>query len=1147
MHTGVGYQASVVGASANSYTLSTGVGSSYIAADGNQNVAIQYTTEIEDNNKAGIALLRIVYNANLHNGGIKRHVMTILLYINEDRTGYFTRQSSEIEGANFVGMGRVFSRPKGNPIVRTEKFGLGRRAQGKRITKSFRWGNSKINLRFADILLRGPADGKDSEEMDMFVGGSSDLTMEATFESAELGWQYSCVILLGEGLRPKVFCAYVDVVAHIALHPVLTTPSIVIDHDGDGKENVELNGALSHTHEQSAAFRHNLVRWDWLVDSSPRGNGYAEKVPTELVLGKHWVSLTVTDDAVPPKNLTEVMMVHVVAANAIPGPQVYLYKGNGNPWAIFAQDQVNLPAADYVGDFSDHFGVRVDASTQNIAGSNLKEDVVVRLVGVIKGDGDDIGPGHLTVQGANAYVLIDGKPYDDEQRKFIHLLTAQDKVLDVRFALPQAVPIIQVFWRGEPILSYSPNGNVQVRHDVTQIQPYIYSVKPTKIPLDQPFTDVAITGVALGSIRTTTVMWEGQVLTPTSVKGKKLVFRVGRQNQPRWVGIQVKNSAGGGSESNWVGLEVTGDATKFEEPIDWLDPIVIDVPGGPTTASWGPDGKFYVATVFGNVEIYEFDAWYNVLSHRTVLTVQNYFKGNQSILGIQVDPYSNSAQPDVYVAHGHIYKKGIGCERPLKEGLKFNGKISRLHGDGLWNLEETITNLPCSNGDLCVNHIKFDFEGNLVWAQAAVTNGGPPACFFGGMEESPLSASINKAAIHRTDFNGNLKYVWKDAPGNEGRVGQDAPDDQRWASLYDITPQSSVGIEAWAHGFHNAFGLEFTTDNELWTTSNGASYGLGPTYAKNAKNNLPCPYPHCKPELIDAFSKDRVHGPLLRNSYWGYPNPNRAQKDERQWEFFAADEPPNPQQYTQGLTVASSTDGIVEIRGSCFRGRLKGDLVAVQWNVQAFRIDRHSDPNAVPTVSVLTEKLHALGLDYGPGCALIGMDFSGNSLQILRPNDRHVAATNDPLAWDITPWRGNPAYNLHLHIGGQHLDSDTRKATNVMIGPYKCNIISRAGPRLTCDLPPRGGGDIWNWLDVKIDFSDGTTAQIFKGFKYGDPKAQRAACVAATQFCTECGFEKCVTCSDGRTANADGSACGYWGRRRSLHIACPNNETTCGI
>ena len=81
------------------------------------------------------------------------------------------------------------------------------------------------------------------------------------------------------------------------LHVVIDAEDTVVDYDGDGSEDVVLDGSTSHTHEPGKS----LVAHEWTEGPTPLGSG--PLIVPSFPLGPHTVTLTIFDDNVPSDSL----------------------------------------------------------------------------------------------------------------------------------------------------------------------------------------------------------------------------------------------------------------------------------------------------------------------------------------------------------------------------------------------------------------------------------------------------------------------------------------------------------------------------------------------------------------------------------------------------------------------------------------------------------------------------------------------------------------------------------------------------------------------------------------------------------------------------------------------------------------------------
>ena len=78
-------------------------------------------------------------------------------------------------------------------------------------------------------------------------------------------------------------------------------------------------------------------------------------------------------------------------------------------------------------------------------------------------------------------------------------------------------------------------------------------------------------------------------------------------------------------------------------------------------------------------------------------------------MGIAFDPMElNTELPSVYIAHCMHFHQGVASS----SGKSINGRISRIFGSNLDQIEDIITGLPTSDHDHGINAIEFGNHGN---------------------------------------------------------------------------------------------------------------------------------------------------------------------------------------------------------------------------------------------------------------------------------------------------------------------------------------------------------------------------------------------------------------------------------------------------
>jgi len=281
----------------------------------------------------------------------------------------------------------------------------------------------------------------------------------------------------------------------------------------------------------------------------------------------------------------------------------------------------------------------------------------------------------------------------------------------------------------------------------------------------------------------------------------------------------------------------------------------------------------------------------------------------------------------------------------------------------------------------------------------------------------------------------------------------------------NIAPGSDVSV--YASGFRNPYDVVWTTKGLLYATNNGANGGFGDVSTSATTQQ---PY-----NITDADELNLV----VQNSYYGHPNRNRGQYDARQNVFYSAFDSGIPGIVTAPLaTIQASTNGVTEYRATTFGGQLKGDLLAQKWNGSIYNFSLAPDGQTVTKTEILNDIADGLDIVTGPGGAVLGIDFSDNSITVAVPNDPTVASST--VAYDIFPWRAPAFGGSSFVIGG--LNFGDLANTTVTIGGQTATLTAVSPTRIKGVIPnnPVGASGL---VDIVVA-SAGKTSVIPEGFQY---------------------------------------------------------------
>lgn len=370
----------------------------------------------------------------------------------------------------------------------------------------------------------------------------------------------------------------------------------------------------------------------------------------------------------------------------------------------------------------------------------------------------------------------------------------------------------------------------------------------------------------------------------------------------------------------------------------------------PTTLTFGPDGRLYVASQSEIVAVTLDPATQDVTEIEQIAT------GLAGVLGIAFDP---TASPDAPLT--------LYASRQEPGGVDgYWGRVSKFTAP-TWVMEDVITDLPSSAPLLnhMTNGLAFDTNGRLFIAQGSNTDSGLPGPIDNPSyyPESALSAAILVADVHDPAFDGNLTYA-PPGPPVDHNVDLIAGD-----------------VDVYSPGHRNPYDLVFHSNGHLYTTDNGALGGDG--------------LGDCEGGTVDTSVSDELNL-VEEGNYYGFPNANRGRFDPRQCTYH----PPrggSGTDFTGPIEVLArhcSCDGIVEYQGPALGGELDGDLLIARFirgDIQ--RIELSADGRSVVDTSTLADDFDMpLDVTVGPNGTIYVAVFDDNVISYLVP----LIPTNTP-------------------------------------------------------------------------------------------------------------------------------------------------------
>jgi len=798
------------------------------------------------------------------------------------------------------------------------------------------------------------------------------------------------------------------------LHPVISyAPDLVVDYDQDGSEDVALFGYESHTHEPGQA----LVAHEWKQDGVP----FSASVDTALAapLGATLVELTITDDKPTPNAATEGLDLVVHQPDGVPGVLLAYYDGLGDPAAL-------LDAVPSFVDFMERADLPevVDQGGQ-VGGSPFSGDVMVQLS--VRFDVPSLAFYEFVLTGGDgSRVFVDDQPFSGEHR----LISGQHD-LEVRFAVTSLADLplgVGVKVDGRADTSWLSS----LVHDVRFVAPVLHTMPTVGSELGGNL--IALEGFGFFPQDQVTVHWGATDLLSADFDS--------------WGAEVIRLYSPPGTGSVSVSVETpngTSNSIEFHYSPDGPVPIKFDLRSdrdlavsGATTAVWHPNGNLFVGTLSGRIyEVTYDDDWAaSFVVHEGVSNLTN-----SDVLGLAVNPYDPPSPVKLYVAHGEHFLNGGGS---FTGPSPFTGQVSVLTGPNLDAPSPLLTGLPTSNHDHGINGMEFDNNGDLLVAVGGNTNAGVPWPLIGDLPESQYSGAIVKALTSRGDFNGAIQYVSRvdGTPIDDQVLGREAESD------------GTAHLEVFASGLRNAYDLALTTSGRVYATDNGPNTGYGPASDGPDSDSGIHPYHHDELNLV------REEG------FYGHANRNRGDGgDERQY-IWRDHADPAGADYTPPMhIVKSSTNGLAEYRAQTFNGQLRGYLVAQRWNGSQYLLELDEDGDEV--VGELEIQPTAKGLDVvtGPGGALLALDFTGNKVRLLEPDDASAVGV---VVHDVLPWRATAAGGTPFVIGGEGFVDG---GTTVTVDGVPCTVVSVTPRRIQGVLPPLPENNVGSLHDLVVKVS----------------------------------------------------------------------------
>ena len=335
-----------------------------------------------------------------------------------------------------------------------------------------------------------------------------------------------------------------------------------------------------------------------------------------------------------------------------------------------------------------------------------------------------------------------------------------------------------------------------------------------------------------------------------------------------------------------------------------------------SSVTLGPDGRLYATSITGQITRWEVESDGTLGSRDDITTLMDAEGGPRVTTGLAFGPDSEADDLVAYVTHTEF--NDVTTDMPDDLGNDFTGKISRLSGVDLEDIEDLVVGLPRSVRDHLTNQPAFGPDGRLYLGQGANNAMGAPDAAWGDRPERLLSGAVLAVDVEAIEDGGEPLDV---ATGPAGDYDPDADD---------------APVVVYAGGVRNSYNVLWHSNGNLYAPTNGSAAG----------GNTPAAPDGSAPSL---FNVQQTQNDYLFNveqgGYYGHPNPTQGHYVLNGGNPTAGDDPAQVNDYPVGTLPDPdyrgfaydfgkniSPNGAIEYRGDAFDGALDGALIVTRWS-----------------------------------------------------------------------------------------------------------------------------------------------------------------------------------------------------------------------